>query len=358
MRPYSELAIDEKIERLLAAVETTHSGMDPNEFWPATSAQIEAYFDDILAVSIFKKFKKDKGKFKKALARVEPEILKTLLCSGGGIIGLKVARRFENYPLSTEEFKDFVVCILDSIAERRKDDEFCLAGTNLALSQEEVGELARKTTWKKAEGSGIKKAIAGLNVTAESLTWAIFYDIYRNAGMLIHGPYETSKGILLCRDFFDLNPPIWKLKNKYPKLKIYLIYEDGVEISIDFVNHQTYKAPIVNRLKFYSVTADKTFATLREVEKLDDYYSGLRKKQVETVESLKPLDVVKKGTEIHYYMLKDFFTFYGEGWEPPRKVYERIEKFGLKYWKRYGKPRVYGEFWAKKLYDPRNDFVS
>lgn len=358
MKPYEKLTSDEKIERFLEAVEIAHSGMDPNEFWPATSAQIEAYFDDILAVSIFEKFKKDKEKLKKALDCVEPEILKTLLYSGGGIIGLKVARKFEGYKCTVKEFKDFVVCVLDSIAERRKGDEFCLGGKNLAVGPKEIEKLVKETSWEKARGSEIKKAIAGLNATAESLTWAIFYDIYRYAGMLIHGPYETSRGILLCREFFDLNPPIWNLQNKYPKLKIYLVYGDDAEISIDFANHQTYETPIVDKLIFYSIVDSKPLETLEEIEELDEYYSDLRKKQVETVERLEPLEIVKKGAEIHYYLLKDFFAFYGEDWRPPQTVYERINSIGLKYWKKYGKPRVYEKSWTRKVYDPRNNFIA
>lgn len=355
---YSKLTKEEKIERFLDAVEKGFWGMSGTIFWPANPPQIEVYFDDILAIDIFEKFRKDREAFKKALARVEPESLRALLYSGGGIIGLKVARKFEGYNISPAELKDFVVYVLDSIAERRRENPFCLEGKNLAWSQEEIKELVGKTSWKKVKEPQIKKAIAGLNVAAESLTWALFYDLYRSAGMAIHGPYQASKGILLARDFFDLGSPIWDLENKYPQLKVYLIYKDDVEISIDFINHPTYRTPIIDKLKFYWIATDRPIETLREIEELDNYYSRLRTKQAERIKKLKPLEIVKKGAEIHYYLLRDFFAFYNEDWRPPKKVYKRIERLGLKYWNRYRKPKTHGKSWARRTYDPRNEFIG
>lgn len=365
MFEYSKLTDDEKIEKFLQAIQAAFSGMGEAELWPANAPQIEASFSDILAVSIFEKFREDRKEFEKALGRVEPEILKTLLYSGGGITGLKVARRkHDGYKLSIEELKDFVVCILDSIAARRRGDEFCLEGKNLVWGPKEVGEAVKKTSWESAKDLGLKRAIAGLNIAAESLTWTLFFDIYRSTGMRIHGPYQTQKGILLCRDFFDLNPPIWNLQNRYPELKVYLIYEKGAKITIDFVDHPIYKTPIVDRLKFYSILSKGRLRTLEEIEELKEYYSQLRQRQATHIEALNPLEIVRKGAEIHYYMLKDFFEFYGEDWRPPKKVYERIDREGLKYWKRYKyrerpqRPQEEKGLWAKRTYDPGRVDIS
>lgn len=357
---YSKLTDDEKIEKFLQAVQTAFSGMGEVALWPANAPQIEASFSSILAVSIFEKFKEDRKRFGKALDRVEAEILRALLHSGGGIIGLKVAKRHEGYKISPEEFKDFIVCILNSIAKGRKEDPFCLEGKNLVLSTEEAESLSKGPDWGEAKDPKLKRAIAGLNVAAESLTWALFYNIYRNAGMLIHGPYQMPKGILLCREFPDLNPPIWNLQNRCPKFKVHLIYEKGVEIKIDFLNHQIYEVPVVDSLRFYSIATDKPLKTLKEIGELGNYYSRLRQEQAERVEGLKLLEIIKKGAETHYYMLKDFFEFYGEGWWPPKEVYERIDRMGLKYWKRYRRPRHPHQekgLWARKVFDPRNNFI-
>lgn len=357
---YFQLTKAEKIERFLAAVAAAFSGMGEAELWPASPPQVEMYFSDILAVSLFEKFKKDKKRFGKALDCVEAEILRTLLYSAG-IIGLKVVKMFEGYKISVEEFEDFVVAILDSIARRRQGDEFTLEGTNPVFGREEVEELVRKERWEKVRDSTIKKVIARLNVAAESLTWTLFYDNYRSAGMRIHGPYLTLKGVLLCRDFFDLNPPMWNLQNKYPGLKALLIYKDDVKITVDFVNHLLYSSPIVDKLQFYAITAQKPLRSLRGIEELEDYYLGLGKRQAASVESLPPLEVIKKGAEIHYYMLKDFFGFYGEDWRPPEEVYERINRLKLKYWQRYRKPSGHPHkesgSWARRAYDPRSNYI-
>lgn len=359
MVDYSKLSTGRKIEKFLEAIQTAHAGMDPNEFWPATPAQIEAYFDDILALNIFEKFKSNKDKFIKALDSVEPEVLKTFLYSGGSIVGLKVAKKFEGYKLKKTDFIDFVVTILDSIIKRRRQDPFCLGGKNIVLGSKDVDKLLKNRTWVKAKDTELKKAVVGLNVTTESLVWSLFYDIYRSVGMLIHGPYPTSKGILLARDFFDLEPPIWKFSNAYPQLAVYLIYEDTVDIRIDFANHPVYASPIVDKLKFFWIKADRQLKTVKEIEDIDEYYSALRKKQVAHVESLEPVEIIKKGAEIHYYMLKGFFDFYGEDWRPPQIVYDRIDRLGPKYWERYKRPRNYGGgTWARKIYDPRSDFIA
>lgn len=365
MSDYAKLTDDEKIEKFLQAIQAAFSGMGDTKYWPANPPQIEVYFDDILAISIFEKFKEDRGKFERALGRVEPEILKTILYSGGGITGLKVARRkYEGYKLSTEELKDFIVCILDSIAARRRGDEFCLEGKNLVWGPKEAEEVVKETSWESAKSLGLKRAIAGLNVTAESLTWALFFDIYRSAGMRIHGPYQIQEGILLCRDFCNLNPPVWNLQNRYPELKAYLIYERDVKINIDFVNHPIYKTPIADRLKSYSIISKSPLKTLKEIEELKEYYSQLRQRQAVHIEALNPLEIVRKGAEIHYFMLKDFFKFYGEDWRPPKEVYERIDRMGLKYWKRYKyskrpqHPQEEKGLWAKRTYDPRRVDVS
>ena len=356
---YSLLTKEEKLEKFLQAVELAFSKMDTTSFWPASAAQIDASFCDLLAVAVFERFKKDRQVFTRALSQVEAELLRTfLICSG--IIGLKVAKLYEGYSLSTAEFEDFVVAILDSIASRRKGDEFCLKGTNPALSPQEIQHLLKEKGWQQAKNSRIRRAIARLNVTLESFTWTLFYDIYRYAGMVIHGPYITSQGVLLCRNFFNLNPPLWQIDNQYPTIDVYLIYEKGTKITIDFANHQFYPTPIVDKLRFWRVSSPRQrFESLAAIEELESYFSQLREKQAKRVESLKPLEIIKKGAEINYFMLKEFFAFYGDDWRPPKKVYERIERFGMKYWKRFAKMKMpHTGSWARKAFDPRTDFIS
>ena len=56
---YSELTKDQKIDKFLEAIGTAFARMDATTFWPASAAQIDASFCDILATFIFEKFKED-----------------------------------------------------------------------------------------------------------------------------------------------------------------------------------------------------------------------------------------------------------------------------------------------------------
>lgn len=358
MKPYAQLNRNEKIEAFLQTIEATHAAMDPSGFWPAPAACIEAYFGDILAVDLFEKFKKDQEQFARALNRIKAEILKLTLYSGWGQIGLKVAKKFEGYQITTKQISDFVVGILDAVARQRPRDPLCLGGTNPVLSRQEIGGLLDKPGWEGAGDPKLKKAVAGLNITAESLTWSLFYDINRCGGMRIHGPYQTAEGTMVVRDFFDLAPPLWKLKNQYPKLQTCLIYDEGIDIQIDFANHIVYDAPIINRLQLYRIVADRPLRTLDQIKKLDDYYSARRKRQTAAVNALEPAGIIKKGAEIAWYLLGGFWDFYGQDWQPSELVAKRIKGLGLKYWRRYQKPRPHTRQRTRLLFDPRNGFID
>lgn len=343
---------DRRIDRLLDAIEQAFAGIDSGSVWPCRVPQIEAYYSDIIAVELFEKFLKDQGRFKKALAQVKVDTLRTSLYSCT-IIGLKVARKYEGYKLNNDDFIDFIISFCDVIKDNVWNDEFCADGRNLILGPKEIAKILKEKNWQEAEEEGIQREMAALNIGTESLTWALYFDAYRCGGMYLHGPYETPRGNLIIRDFYDLNPPFWKTNNRFPVLQTLLIYEKDIEAKIDFMDHILYKEPVVKKLRQFVVIANKPLKTKPEIEDLDEYYSELRQKQVKKVESLPPIEIVKKGAEIYYYLFKDF---YGEDWLPPKKFYNRVDRLGLKYWRRFNTIKKRPASYFRKLYDPRNDF--
>ncbi len=347
---------DERIDRLLDTLEVAQEGMDGTTFWPCHPAQIEAYFSHFFALDLLDKFKEDKRKFERGLKMVKIGVLRQLFYSFA-IVGLKVANKFEGYKIPTRDIVDFTVCILDVVKNQTQGDEYCLDGKNLLLGKFEAEKIVEMSGWQKPENLEKKKILAHLTVGAEALVWSLFYDFLRQGGVEVHGPYETSKGMLLIRDFYDLDPPVWKTNNKYPQLKMHLLYQFPIDIKIDFANHLVYKKAILEKLKGFLVVSNNKVISIEEIKKIDEYYAKLREKQVKSVESLPPLEMVRKGVEIFYYLMKDFFDFYNQDWHPPEEVYNNIKKVGLKYWERYKPTKREGPSVFRKLYDPRIEWV-
>lgn len=352
---------EQVIEKLLDCLEQIHKGMDVRTFWPCNSPQIEAYFSDIISTSFYEKFKADKSEFIRAIEKLPVGALRSFLFSSG-IIGLKAAKKFEEYSISTSEVVNFVACVTGIIKDKVYSDEFCLDGHNRILSDAEIAEIIEETDWQTARTERTKRRIIGLTMTAQSLAWALYFDMYFYGHISLHGPYSLDDEILLIWDFFDLKPPIWKkFKNEYPKIRICLRYGGDIKIKIDMAEHMT-SGPIFEKLMFYDArSGERVIESFRDLEELRVYYQKLAREQVKRVKSLKPLEIVKKGAELFYYQFRQFFSHYGEDWYPPAKVYQRIGKLGLKYWNRYklGKdaPRRPASYF-KKLYDPRNNFVE
>jgi len=348
------------IENFLDALEKAHSGMDITTCWPVHPAQIEASFSDLVAMRVFNKWKENKEKFLEGISRVPVDSIRAYLCSAG-LIGLKVARVLEHKDINIRETENFILDILGNIQERVFNDALCRDGRNLLYPLEKVENWLANGIVSNLSEEG-KKAVAGLNIASESLSWSMFYDMYRSGGFVISGPYETSKGKVLIRENIDLTPPFWPFRCKYSWLREILVYDENVEVTGDFANHFIYNRPIVLKLKGFKIETNREkLNTMESITELIDYFEELRRKHTEYVESLKPLDVIKNGAKIYSYLYKDLWQSYGENWIPDREVIKRIEKNGLKYWHEYGLAREQEEeepVYYRKLYDPRNDFVE
>jgi len=346
------------IDDFLDALGKGQAGMDVSTFWPAHSAQIEASFSDLIAMRVFSKYREDKGKFLEGLRRVSVDCIRCHLFSSG-IIGLKVARIFGHENISVEEMEEYILTILNHIQDRVFNDALCRDGKNLLFSEEEIEKwLAKGIIFTLTDED--KKVVSFLNVALESLSWAIFYDMYRYGGFAISGPYKTTRGTVLIRDGFDLAPPFWPFKSKYGCLREVLVYENGVQIEGDFMNHFVYKEPIVFKLKAFRIESNSgIFDSIGSLIKLTAYLERLRRKHTEYVNSLDPLQIITKGAEIYSYLWKGFWDYYGEEWKPDAEIQKRILKYGLKYWRRYGLSKEKKDpSYYRNLYDPRSNFVE
>lgn len=343
------------IQKFVKAMKRAFQGLGCNRLWPAEAAQIQAYFNSFLATWFFEKYKENPKKFREGLKKLQANHLYSLLYDVV-VVGLKVAKRFENYPINQKEIVDFVTFIASVAYEKIRNDIFCVEGTNKILSKDEVTNIIKNTKWIKTNKE-ISKEVAKLSIAADSLDWSLYFDAHPIGGMVTHGPYRCKDGMLIIKDWFDLNPPSWAVENKHPKLLMYLIYRPIKDLRFDIMNHFTTKQNMPKKLVKFSVVRGKKIMNAEQIKKLTSYYNRLTLKQTQYVNSLKPLDIIVKGTEICYYAYKIFFDYYKMNWRPPKKVYINIKQQRLKYWNRYKfKPSLVAPQNTTQ-FDPRDSFI-
>ncbi len=350
------------LDAFLDAIVKAHSEMDITQCWPAHPAQIEASISDLIAMRLFHKYQQNKSKFFQALNHVRIDSVRTYLYQAG-LVGLKVARVHPKlgHKITIKDTENYLLNALKALQKRIHSDVLCRDKKNLLSSAEQIRNLIQKQFVTKLSAVD-QREIANLNVTAESLSWAMFYDMYRSGGFVIHGPYETSEGKLLVRENTDLNPPFWPFKSEYQNLKIFLLYDQDIEISCDFANHFTYRKPILYKLKAYRIENNgRVIDSLTRILELTHVLEKYRSQHVKHIESLSPSQIISKGAEISAYLFKNLWEYYDEDWHPSQETYHRIDTDGLKYWQEYQALKDQKERppeYYRRLYDPRNDFIG
>lgn len=359
---------DSRIEDFLTAVERNFKTVDPQNFWPLNGGQIDAYFADTQAAEIYDKIYalRKKGLTNKEIASFfrQPVILRYFLIHHG-ILGLKVCDALKIRHFSVKERINYTLLLFDLLEGMVKDDIFCLNGTNLIYSQEEIDSLLVKNEFKNIEDN--RRMINNLVVSLFHLCNALYYDIFVGVGLEIHGPYKTDKvfgkgTFLVIRDYFDLKPKIlWPRTTKqipWTNIRLMLIYKD-TDWQINFFNQPYSKKGIGQYLKYFSLLVDgKKISDLDKIEELDFLAEELTLKQTKLVKSLKPLEQARKGAEMSYYMLRDLYTYFGEKPSPTPTVGFVFKKYGDEFIKRFAQTKNYPVSYYKRLFDPRNNFIG
>ena len=348
------------IDEYLAAVEKAIVNGGETRFWPAAQSQINSYFIDILSESIFDKFKKNPKRCETALLNLPVTVLRWFLCPFV-ILGLKLACRYDNYPVAKEEMVSFLLIIYEVLRKKVVSHPFCLDRANRIFTREELTNFLLNKKWVECQHQSERGTVNYLSLDLESYVWSINFDIFAYA-VFWHGPYHLSDGnTLLVKKFFDLDSEVWQSKVNYSHIDLLFVFNGGIKVEIDFMSHLFYKDLLWEKLKKYAVLVDgKCVIKLREIEKINEHFSKKRREQVLLIEALSPQEIIHRGIEIYYFMFREFFQFYNEDWRPPEKIYQKIEESGLKYWRQFspkkeGRPPI--EFF-RRLYDPRNDFTG
>jgi len=128
---------NEIIDNFLLANKNCISTIDIRTVWPANVSQIEAYFSDIFSKIFFEKFKNNPKEFEKALDTLRMFAIHNML-HHSKIAGLKVLKKFENYPITQKEIVDFIVFMLNVAKKKSKGKMFCLNEDYRILDNKEI----------------------------------------------------------------------------------------------------------------------------------------------------------------------------------------------------------------------------
>ena len=352
---------EENIQEFYIANQEVFSKLDDRTIWPLCAGQLEAYFTDIISLDLFNKYKENPQKLRKSLSALRPFTLYSSL-SHAEIVGLKVKREYEDIP-TKQEIIDFYLFFYDILKEKTNKDIFCLNGNHRIIRKEDVEKIEQKLSLVKSKDFEIKKEISKLVLTLESLVWTLFYDLFPETGGERHGPYPVgNKKVIMIRDYFNLDSrEIWPINNKYSSIKICLKYPKDVGIKINYINQVESVKTLRDNLLSFSIFANgKRIKSIGEITELSKYLANLVEEQSQRVNSLSPMDILRKGSEIYYYRYKNLYKDYNEDWKPPKQVYDRINGLGLRYWHYYKVDKDCknsGDYYAKLL-DPRDDTTN
>lgn len=347
------------VEDYLNAILKSLQNCGESKYWPVAPGQVDAYFEDLLSVEFFDKFKEDSDKFKTALSTIPPHILRWFFLPFT-VLGLKVAREFNHFNITGQEIISLIEATHEVLKSQVSSDPFSLDNQNLICKPEELKEKISKLYWLN---KSVKKSVNFLSIDLESFVWSIDFDIYAY-GVYWHGPYRISDGdTVLIKSFTDLNSPIWGQKVPYKNISIYYYFKSRVDAKIDFMNHIIYRSDIWNDLDKIAVKVDsRSLTNEEEIGKIDDYFVTQRKIQLDIINQMKPENFIQKGADIYYYMFKPFFDYYRQDWRPTKEFHNCLKRWGNKFWDEYesnnpSEKKLPDSFFMK-MYDPRNDFVG
>lgn len=338
------------------------------EFWPLKPAQMTAYFEDTLAVDIFKKTQilQEKNVDLETVASLfaTPLILKNFLLNFAST-GLKTANNVGWFKTTSREREDFFNYLFDVLEKLVKNDIFSRDQKQLLFSEEEIDKIPF-SNFVKLDGLS-RKLVSKFKVALFGTVWSLFFDTFYYVGFNPHGPYSVAgrkfkKGsILVINDYFNLKPKkTWQISSRIPfeKVRIYHIYKD-LDWQINFFGRENAKSSLLSHLDYVLIEIDGNLIDdLISINQLSGKLFTIIEEQTKFVNGLSSLKQVKKAAEISYFGLRRIFEYFSEDWQPPQAINKVIEQFGDKFIKELtmtAQQRSKEEI--RKIFDPRNSYI-
>ncbi len=339
--------------RYLNAIENSFMDYSPDEVWPLSAVQIEAYFDVDEAIEMYYIIEKLKGKNIDSIMELFPrQVCMKYSLIHNFIVGLKVANMLGIKKYSKEEIINHLMFFISIMKNKQENDVFD-NNSNKIYNKKLIEEQLNKT-FIKTNKQNIKQ-LKRLITISDALVYSLYYDVFISAGLERHGPYDVSKKYgpgtkMIIFDYYDLKPSvIWSnLKNlEYRNLKISLIYKNS-KVKINFINRIISDNDFINNVLYFSVESDKKSTINRLIED----FSNLVYNQTKYVSELSDLDKVRKGALIYHYQFRELRNKYLGDWKP-KYIETTISKFGDKFIKKFSKPKNRTPKEFRDIYDPR-----
>jgi hypothetical protein len=90
----------------------------------------------------------------------------------------------------------------------------------------------------------------------------------------------------------------------------------------------------------------------------EDITGSLHWEQTGYVNTLKPIDQVKKGAQICFYSLRNLYQKGGISWWNPQIIEENVKRFGDRFIKSLSKTTTFSKEFFEIVNDPRNDLLG
>jgi hypothetical protein len=331
--------LDEKIEKLLDALEIGMLSLKTSKFWPANPPQTDSYWDDYFAEVLMRKVDKP-PKFWPNIEVLKSQLLNHLLI---GLKVLKIRRIIKN-----EDVYKFLEKYFEIMEKKTSDDIFCLNGTNRIWNNRKVNQIFKKIDLIKVDDE-LRRKIGYLHSLLSSFVWSTVFDAYAQQGMRIHGPYpvkiDNKNLILIVREFYDFKEKIWSIE-EVPKIQTFSFYEN-IEVRFDFLNHMTSSSSLLSALVLFA-----SHPSLDEMRGLEEKIEKLLAEQRKRVEGLRYEEIILKALEINIYSFPKLISE-EEKEELLKKASDSIKRNKEKYWKKFEEVKQERNI-IRRIFDPRN----
>jgi hypothetical protein len=282
--------------------------MGMHDFFPFNPARIDPFFADIFLERVY-------GLTKRAKVRTEEELrgcFNPFLIRSELVYLMLAANmtKFEN-----EKKKGLFRFFVDTLKGQVEGDLFCNEGRNILVG-EQVPELDEVED----------KRLTGMLITnLNALTWSLYTDVAPSTGFEISGPYKNKEGIVVVRDFFNLNPrDLSDLGGDINSVKIITLYKE-IPLEIDFYGHIYSKENLLENL-----IKQKIFVNSKEIKEngmvgVLEKTDSLMKKQRERITRMDFEKLKEFYVKLRFYRYKKLFDLVGEDWQPPQEFFERVK---------------------------------
>jgi len=305
-----------KLNKCLDVLVEALSSIDYRGFWSIEPPAIASCFNGIL----FNDFYRDVNQLKKSN---ENEIIKifpnnTTLWK----FIIRLLSDMKRSKISIDEKIKFINYLLNLFDSSKEEGIFCSEDKNIVFSKKDLNENLEFLTDNFNEND--IKNISKLSNLLFSLCECLYF-ANRTISDELHGPYIYKNKKLLIRDFSNLKPielcPEIK-KFPYEKIRILKLYKN-LDIKIDVLNNYYIKGNYIPE-KFGIIIDNKKikFDEISHINKILEYWVL---KMTKKVEKMNRNERAKLLISTYYYSVKSLRDKLKIGWNPPKKIYERVD---------------------------------